>query len=69
MNTYAAYAMCTLCGYTAGLVGMAIADIGTFPEITNEPYGWMLPLSVFGVVATPALLGFVAGRLWDYRDM
>ena len=49
-------------GYIFLFVGVALSDVGRMPAPLTEPYQWWLPLLIFGVVATPAFLGYLAGR-------
>ena len=45
-------------------VGLAAASVGKMSEM-SEPFPWYLPLLVFGVTGTPAVLGYLAGRRND----
>lgn len=52
--------------YVALWVGMTFAKVGELPKNTG-PFDWWLPLMMFGLLAVPAVLGYLAGRE-DERD-
>ncbi len=60
-DSFAFYAI-LLAAYGAFVVGTAIWDVGT-PIVckVEEYYTWSLPFAMFGVIAIPAALGFLAG--------
>ena len=47
--------------YIAVIVGMTIGSVGKMPVLT-APYNWSLPLIMFFLLATPAVVGYLAGR-------
>lgn len=48
-----------LCVYIALIIGMTIESVGDIPECC--PYTWKLPITMFVLLVTPAILGFLVG--------
>ena len=57
-NYHACVGLC----YIAFVTGLACASVGDMPTISNEPYGWEIPVTMFCITIVPFIAGYLANK-------